>query len=336
MTLFDTLWSLVLVLVGVGALWFGALVLVENATALAARMGVSPVVVGILVVGFGTSAPEVAVTAGAAFRGAADIAVANVVGSNFFNLGVVLGSVALVRALPVRGRILRRDGLVLFGASVAVVGFLADLRLARWEGALLLVGLVAYLLLLLRQPGIQSVSGEVAEVAEGLAGVAEEFEEELELAAEQGVDWGAVAKVVLSLGLVVLGADVLVDGATTLALDAGISEWVVGLTVVAAGTSAPEFAASMVASQRGEHGLSVGNLVGSSVFNLLAVLGIAGLAGPLTLVPNARGGALWMLGLVVLALVSLRSGRQLTRPEGALLVLVALSRWALDLLGGPV
>ena len=110
----------------------------------------------------------------------------------------------------------------------------------------------------------------------------------------------------------------------------------VGLTVVAAGTSAPEFAASMVATQRGEHGLSVGNLVGSSVFNLLAVLGIAGLAGPLTLAANARGGAIWMLVLVVLALVLLRSGRQLTRSEGALLVVVALSRWALDLLGGPL
>jgi cation:H+ antiporter len=333
MTAVDTLWAVALVLVGVGALWYGALVLVENATAIAARMGVSPVVVGVLVVGIGTSAPEVAVTAGAAFRGAADIAVANVVGSNFFNLGIVLGSVALVRALPVRGRILRRDGLVLFGASVVVLAFLADLRLARWEGVLLLVGLVGYLLLLLRQPRLGSVSGEVADEFEE---VAEELESELGEATEQGVDWGAVAKVVLGLGLVVLGADVLVDGATTLALDAGISEWVVGLTVVAAGTSAPEFAASMVASQRGEHGLSVGNLVGSSVFNLLAVLGIAGLAGPLTLVSNARGGAVWMLGLVVLALVLLRSNRQLSRPEGGVLVLVACSRWALDLLNGPL
>jgi cation:H+ antiporter len=336
MTPLDTLWAFALVLVGVGSLWYGALVLVENATALAARMNVSPVVVGVLVVGVGTSAPEVAVTAGAAFRGAADIAVANVVGSNFFNLGIVLGSVALVRVLPVRGRILRRDGLVLFLATVAVVAFLFDLRLGRWEGALLLVGLAAYLLWLLRRPGVESVSGEVAEVVEGLEGVAGELEEELHSAAESGLDWGALARVVLSLGMVVLGADVLVDGATTLALDAGISEWVIGLTVVAAGTSAPEFAASMVATQRGEHGLSVGNLVGSSVFNLLAVLGIAGIAGPLTLVANARGGAIWMLGLVVLALVLLRSGRQLTRSEGALLVVVALSRWALDLLNGPL
>ena len=331
-----SVWAVALVVVGVGALWYGALVLVENATALAARMDVSPVVVGVLVVGVGTSAPEVAVTAGAAFRGAADIAVANVVGSNFFNLGVVLGAVALVRVLPVRGRVLRRDGLVLFLASLAVLWFLYDLRLARWEGALLLVGLLGYLALLLRRPSGGSAPSEVSEVVEGLEEVAEELEAEMELAAEEGIDWGAVARVVLSLGMVVLGADVLVDGATTLALDAGISEWLVGLTVVAAGTSAPEFAASMVASQRGEHGLSVGNLVGSSVFNLLAVLGIAGLAGPLTLAPNARGGVLWMLGLVVLALVLLRSGRQLTRVEGALLVLVALSRWALDLLNGPL
>jgi cation:H+ antiporter len=332
----DTAVALALVVVGVGALWFGALVLVENATALAARMGVSPVVVGVLVVGIGTSAPELAVTAGAALGGAPDIAVANVVGSNFFNLGVVLGSVAIVRVIPVRGRILRRDGVVLLVSTLLVVGLLFDLRLARWEGALLLAGLVVYLLDLLRRPGVESVGGEVHEVVEGLEGVAEEVVGELEHAAEAGVDWVAVGKVVLSLGLVVAGADVLVEGASTLALDAGISEWVVGLTVVAAGTSAPEFAASMVASSRGEHGLSVGNLVGSSVFNLLAVLGVAGLAGPLSLVPNARGGVVWLLGLVVLTLVLLRSGRQLSRPEGALLVLVALSRWALDLLNGPV
>jgi cation:H+ antiporter len=135
------------------------------------------------------------------------------------------------------------------------------------------------------------------------------------------------------LALVLVGADVLVRGASALARDAGVSEWAIGLTVVAAGTSSPELAAAIAAARQGRPGLSVGNVVGSSTFNLLAVLGVAGVIEPLSVAPNAPGSLLWLCGLVVLVLVLFRSGHVLSRVEGAVLVVVALARWAVDLLG---
>jgi cation:H+ antiporter len=306
----DGLWSLLLVLGGVGALWYGALVLVESAVLVARRLGLSETVVGVLVVGVGTSLPEVAVTVDAAILGAPDIAVANVVGSNFFNLGIVLGAVALVRAVPVRGRVLRRDGVVLLTATVLASYLLLDRSLSPVEGGVLLVGLVGYLWLLLTQGDPASPD-----------------------AAAERVTPLTVLKLLGGLALVLLGADVLVRGAATLARGVGLSEWVIGLTVVAAGTSTPGVAASVGAARRGNTGLSVGNLVGSSTFNVLAVLGVAGVFGPLSVASNATGGMVWLVGLVVLALVLLRTDRELGRLEGALLVCVALSRWVVDLLG---
>ena len=307
-----SVWALVLVAGGIAALWYGALVLVDSAVALSSRLGLSQTVVGVLVVGVGTSLPEVAVTIDAALIGSGDIAVANVVGSNFFNLGVVLGAVALVRVVPVRGRILRRDGVVLLVATVAALGLLLDRTLSPWEGGLLLVGLLGYFALLLRRSDPNTPVGTAVAERAGL---------------------GTALKLLAGLALVLLGADVLVRGAVSIARDAGISEWVVGLTVVAAGTSTPEFAASVVAARRGRTALSVGTLVGSSTFNILAVLGVAGVVGPLSVAANAPGGMTWLLGLVVLALLLLRTDRELGRAEGALLVAVALVRWAIDLLG---
>jgi cation:H+ antiporter len=267
-------------------------------------------------VGIGTSAPEVAVSADAALRGAPDIAVANVVGSNFFNLGLVLGVVALLGGVRVRGQLLRRDGVTLLLATVLVLGLLFDRRLGRPEALLLLLVLAGYLVLLLRR------SSQTTPIAsdEGL----ESTPTDRPLLVALGLLGG--------LALVLLGADVLVQGATALALDAGISEWAVGLTVVAAGTSSPELAAALAAARQGRPGMSAGNVVGSSTFNLLAVLGIAGVIEPLSVAPNAPGSLLWLTGLVVLVLVLFRSDHLLTRLEGALLVLVALARWAVDLL----
>jgi cation:H+ antiporter len=308
--------DLLLVVVGGGALWYGADRFVESAVALARRFGLSDVVTGVVVVGIGTSAPEVAVSVDAALRGAPDIAVGNVVGSNFFNLGLILGAVALLGRVRARGQLLRRDGVVLLLATLAVLGLLFDRRLGRLEATLLLVGLAVYLVVLLRRSSQTTpiTAGEAAEASRGPLLVA------------LGLFGG--------LALVLLGADVLVQGASALALDAGVSEWAVGITVVAAGTSSPELAAAIAAARQGRPGLSAGNVVGSSTFNLLAVLGVAGVIEPLSVAPNAPGSLLWLCGLVVLVLVLFRSGHVLTRIEGALLVLVALARWAVDLLGG--
>ena len=311
--------DLFLVVAGGGALWYGAERFVESAVALARRFGLSDVVTGVVVVGIGTSAPEVAVSADAALTGVPDIAVGNVVGSNFFNLGLILGSVALLGRVRARGQLLRRDGLALLLSTVLVLGFLFDRRLGRLEAVLLLVGLSAYLVVLLRR---SSRTTPIAESAETEAEL-----DERPLLVGLGLLGG--------LALVLLGADVLVRGASALAIDAGVSEWAVGVTVVAAGTSSPELAAAIAAARQGRPGLSAGNVVGSSTFNLLAVLGVAGLIEPLSVAPNAPGSLLWLTGLVVLVLVLFRSGHVLTRLEGALLVLVALARWAVDLLGVP-
>jgi cation:H+ antiporter len=310
--------DVLLVVVGGGALWYGADRFVEGAVALARRFDLSDVVTGVVVVGIGTSAPEVAVSADAALRGAPDIAVGNVVGSNFFNLGIILGAVGLLGRVRIRGGVLRRDGVALLLATLLVLGLLFDRRLGRIEAVLLLVGLAAYLLLLLRRSSRTTpiASGEDVEATPG----------DRPLLVALGLLGG--------LALVLLGADVLVQGAVALARDAGVSEWAVGLTVVAAGTSTPELAAALAAARRGRPGLSVGNVVGSSTFNLLAVLGVAGVIEPLSVGPNAPGSLVWLCGLVALVLVLFRSGHVLSRAEGALLVLVALARWAIDLLGG--
>lgn len=310
--------DLLLVVVGGGALWYGAERFVESAVALADRFGLSEVVTGVVVVGIGTSAPEVAVSADAALKGAPDIAVANVVGSNFFNLGLILGVVALLGRVRVRGRLLRRDGVALLLATLGVLGLLFDRRLGRLEAVLLLLALAAYLVVLLRRSGRTTSlpSGEATDTGP----------EDRPLLVALGLVGG--------LGLVLLGADVLVRGASSLALAAGVSEWAVGITVVAAGTSSPELAAALAAARRGQPGMSAGNVVGSSTFNLLAVLGVAGLIEPLSVAPNAPGSLVWLTGLVVLVLVLFRSDHVLTRLEGSVLVVVALARWAVDLFGG--
>ena len=310
--------DLLLVVVGGAALWYGAERFVESAVGLARRFGLSDVVTGVLVVGIGTSAPEVAVSADAALTGAPDIAVGNVVGSNFFNLGLILGSVALLGRVRVRGQLLRRDGVVLLLSTLLVLGLLLDRRLGRPEAVLLLVLLGGYFLVLLRQSG--RTTPIPADEASGTA---------------PGSPLLVALGLLGGLALVLLGADVLVRGASALARDAGISEWAVGITVVAAGTSSPEFAAALAAARRGRAGLSAGNVVGSSTFNLLAVLGVAGVIEPLSVAPNAPGSLVWLSVLVGLVLVLFRSGHVLTRLEGAVLVLVALARWAVDLLGGP-
>lgn len=308
--LFALALDLLLVGAGVVALWYGALLLVENATLLARRVGLSEVVVGVLVVGLGTSAPELAVTVDAALVGAADVAAGNVVGSNFVNLGLVLGGVALVRALPVRGRLVRRDGAVLLVATVLALVFLRDRALTRPEAGVLVAGLLAYLVVLVRQSDPDQSLRDVADPGPG-----------------------TVARLLVGFGLVLGGADVLVRSAVDLARVAGVSEWAVGLTVIALGTSTPEFAASLVAARRNQHGLATGNLLGSSSFNLLGVLGVAGLVQPLSVTPDAPASLVWLVVLVALVVGLLWTDRELSRPEGALLVAVSLARLGLDLFG---
>lgn len=301
--------DLALVVVAVGGLWLGATWFVTGADRVARRVGLSGLVVGLTVVAFGTSAPEFAVTVDAAVTGRSDISVGNVVGSNVFNLGVVLGAVALVRALPVSSALLRRDGLVLVGTTVLLFVVLWDRLVSRPEGVVLVVLLGAYLLLLVRTDDEQPGGDREPR------------------ASFRPFDIGRVFG---GLAVVVAGAHVLVVAASDLAGAAGVSEWVIGVTVVAAGTSTPEFVTSVTAARRGQAGISAGNLVGSCIFNALGVLGVAALIRPLPVAGAALRDAGWLLGIVIVVTALFWSGRLLSRLEGGLLVALNAANWVTD------
>jgi cation:H+ antiporter len=301
--------AVALVAGGVVGLWLGALWFVRGATRVARRLGVPGLVIGLTVVAFGTSAPEFAVTVDAALTGKGDISVGNVVGSNVVNLGFILGGTALVRSLPVSPTLVRRDSVVMLGTVVLVGVVVRDLTVSRVEGAVLCVLLVAYLAVLARNRDDRVRPGD-----EGSFGVPD------------------VGRLVGGLALVVVAAHALVTGAVTLATAAGVSEWVVGLTVVAAGTSAPEFATSMAALYRGRTNLAAGNVLGSCIFNALGVLGVASLLRPIPVAGAAPGSVVGLFAIAAVATVLCWSRHLLTRPEGAVLVALAAVDWLADFL----
>ena len=299
-----------LILLGLGLLVLGAELLVRGAARLAEAWGVSPLVVGLTVVAFGTSAPELAVSVFAALRGdgGADLALGNVVGSNIFNVLLILGAAAVVAPLAVEQKLVRRDVPLLIGVSALVLGFAMDGRVGRAEGLLLALGIVAY-----------TVHAVVAGRRESAA-VAAEYATAFAPAASprQAPEAG---RVVVGLVLLVLGARALVDGASGVARAFGVSELLIGLTVVAGGTSLPELATSVVASLRGQRDIAVGNVVGSCLFNLLAVLGLAAAIAPdgVRVAPGALAFDLpVMLAVAVACLPVFVTGHRIARWEGAL------------------
>jgi cation:H+ antiporter len=256
--------------VGIAALVIGAEALVKGAARLAARTGLSPIVIGLTVVAFGTSAPELAVSLGAGFRDEADLAVGNVVGSNIANVLLVLGISATVGGgLVVAQRIVRIDVPIVVGLSVLVLVFGLDNRLGRVEGVGFVLLLIAYIVWTV------VASRRNPELIDD-----DDYDE---FAADQLGDsspWRDAAYLVAGLAMLVLGSAGLVEAATDTAAALGVSELVIGLTVVAVGTSLPEVATSVVAAVRGQRDLAVGNAIGSNMFNILAVLGLTAAISP--------------------------------------------------------
>nr|WP_114576603.1 calcium/sodium antiporter [Saliphagus sp. LR7] len=309
--------AILAVLAAVGALGLGARWFVGAASRLATAAGISPLVVGLTVVAFGTSAPEFAVTIEAAMEGRPELSVGNVIGSNVFNLGIILGSVALLRPFAVAESFVRRDALAMGGATLLAIVLVVDGSVGRAEGALLVAGLLAYLGWLIAA-GRAPAGSNPEPPAEG----------------DGGIDLLDLGRLIVGIALVVAGGQLLVGTAADLARTAGISEWAIGVTVVAAGTSVPELATSIVAARRGEVAIAAGNVVGSNVFNLLGVLGVAAVVHPLSVASDPRLGLAVLLALTAVATALLATGRRLTRPEGGLLVCVAVSYWILDALLG--
>jgi len=299
--------TLVLFLLGIGLLILGADLLVRGASRIALGLGVSPLVVGLTVVAFGTSAPESAVSVKAALAGQADIAYGNVVGSNVFNVLVILGLSALVAPLLVDRQLLRRDVPIMIGSALLLPALAYDGRIGRLDGALLFAGIVAYT--------AWSVLQSRREAAARRAAGGDEA---------PGPTGPAAVNLLLVLGglaMLVLGARWLVEGAVAIARSFGVSELVIGLTIVAAGTSLPEVATSVLASIRGQREIAVGNVVGSNVFNVLCVLGLAGLVAPAG-VPVAAQALSFdtpvMIAVAVACLPIFFTGHVIARWEGAL------------------
>ncbi|MDG5759763.1 calcium/sodium antiporter [Natronococcus sp. A-GB1] len=309
-------------------LWIGARWLVDAASDIASAAGISPLVIGLTVVAFGTSAPEFAVSIVATLEGSGDVSVGNVVGSNVFNLGVVLGAVALLAPFRATETMLRRDAVAMAVATAVATGLLANRVVSRPEGLVLVSLLAGYLVVL----------GVVARrEADDTGRVSSESTEENGLEATEptirlGPDAG---RLLVGLALVVGGGHLLVDSATTLGLAVGVSEWAIGVTVVAAGTSVPELVTSIVAARRNAVAIAAGNVIGSNVFNLLGVLGVAATIRPLTVDPAVPASLVWLGAITAVTTVVLVTGRRLTRPEGAVLLAVAASYWLASAVGWP-
>ena len=243
-------------LAGLAVLTAGAELLVRGAARLAALLGMAPLAIGLTVVAYGTSAPEMAVSVVASIEGKADVTLGNVVGSNIFNVLFILGASAMILPLAVSSKLVRVDVPIMIGVSLGAFLMALDGRLGRLDGLILLAGLAAYTAFTYRLARFENVSGDVP--APGRFGAV-----------------GDIAFILAGLGLLVWGARLFVGGAVDLARWLGLSELVIGLTIVAAGTSLPEVATSIMASIRGQRDIAVGNVVGSNIFNLLGVLGLS-------------------------------------------------------------
>ncbi|WP_435364079.1 calcium/sodium antiporter [Haloarchaeobius sp. DYHT-AS-18] len=313
------------ILLSILGLWIGAQLLVDAVVRLARRFGLSDLTIGLTIVAMGTSTPELAVSVDAALKGTGDIAVANVLGSNIYNLAFVLGVMSLLKVIPIAESLVHRNGAALLGSTLVGGIVISDLTITRLEGTLLAGVFVAYTVYLLRATQTDSATptGQVS----GDGGVVSAATERVTF---RGRDVGLLLG---GLALVLVSGDYMVVAASELARGVGISEWVIGGTIVAAGTSTPEFAVSLIAIQRGSLGVSVGNVLGSNIYNLTGILGVAAVVRPLAVSGLALETFAWLAGISLLIVAALWTDRVLSRLEGALLATSEIVRWALGMLG---
>lgn len=302
-----------LVILGLGLLAGGGEALVRGATTIARIAGLTPAVIGLTVVAAGTSLPELVVSILAAFHGTPDIAVGNVVGSNIFNIGMVLGAAALVTPLVVHGAAVRLEWPVMFLASW--IGFLLmrDYGLDRLEGGFFVASLIVFTAYSVYIARYEVSAEEETDYASETAGRSLHPRTR-----ELGM---SILAVVVGSGLLVLGGKFLVDGSVAIARYAGMTERVIGLTIVAVGTSAPELAASLVAAYRGRTDLALANIIGSNIFNILGILGITALIHPIPIAEAiVQTDVWWMLAFAVVLFPMMRKGKSISRIEGGVLL----------------
>ncbi len=302
--------AVVLLFIGLAILVWGADKLVFGSAALARNIGISPLVIGMTILAMGSSAPEMMVSATAALEGKTDTAVGNVLGSNIANIALILGITAMVKPLSIGSAVIRRELPIMLGVTLIAGMILWDNYLGFYEG-ILLIGLFSVFILIMLQisrkeqsHGDTLLDEQASEIPAGVNN-------------RHALFW-----VIVGLILLPLGASMLVDNAVVIAKYFGMSDLVIGLTIIAIGTSLPELAASLAGALKGEDDMAVGNIIGSNVFNILAVMGIPGLLNPSLLSSQAMGRDFWVMLGVSLLLVALVLGkrRQISRWEGALLL----------------
>ncbi len=265
MILTGTVIAIIQLIAGFVLLYFGGDWLVNGGVALARRFRISSLVIGMTIVAFGTSAPELLVSMMSSIKGSAGIAMGNVIGSNIANIGLILGLTAMLYPIPTQNRKVSANGLVMILASVLVLVFSLNNGLSRAEGLILFAGIILFTVISIRL-------GRTSK---------EEFEPAADGQGKQMSVLAALLLIVLSCAMLAFGADFMVDGATSVAKALGVSDKVIGLTIVALGTSLPELAASVAAALKKEMDISIGNIIGSNIFNLMCVLGVSASIRPI-------------------------------------------------------
>lgn len=302
--------NIVSIVGGLLLLVWGADRFVHGASAIARNLGVQPLLIGLTIVAFATSAPEIIVSVLAASRGQPDLAIGNAIGSNTANIGLVLGGIAMLRPIELSSATLRREMPALLAVSLLTVTLFLDTYLSRIDGLVLLTGLIIVMFWLTRL-GLRSAKNDPMLV---------DYDTEI----PKGVTMPMAALwLAIGLGMLLVGADFVVDGAIGIARELGVSEIVIGITLVALGTSVPELAVSLVSAIKGEYGLAIGNVVGSNIFNLLAVVGVAATIEPAALAPSVLSLHIFVMSaftLVLFAMTYEYDGKgRINRLEGAAL-----------------
>jgi cation:H+ antiporter len=305
--------TIAMFLAGLIGLLIGAELLVRGASKLALSFGVSPLVVGLTIVAFGTSAPEVAVSIGAVLEGKTDIAIGNVVGSNIFNVLFILGLSAIITPLVVNVQLIRQEVPIMIGASLLLLALSLDGTLSMWNGALLFGALMVYTVFLILQSRAQTKAANEEYAAEFKPATPGTWDSKLP---------AQLLMIVAGLVFLVIGSEWLVNASVIFAKAMGVSDLVIGLSIVAAGTSMPEVATSITAAIKGERDIAVGNVVGSSTFNILGCLGLSSMVSGdlgLAIAPSIMAFDIWvMLAATLACLPIFVTGHEIARWEGGL------------------
>ncbi len=299
--------DIVLFIVGLVALFFGGESLVRGASRLARILGINPIVIGLTVVAFGTSAPEFVVCLIAAFKGSSDIVLGNIVGSNISNIGLILGISALLSPIFIQIKLVKVEVPIMIVISFVLYALAWNLGIGRFEGALLFSSLIAF--------GIYSYFSALKEPYQ----VEEEYEEFI--GGKNGIIWRQIAFLIVGLVGLVIGARLIVDSAISMAKLFGVSELIISVTAVAIGTSLPELSTSIVASLRKEHDIVVGNIIGSNIFNM-GILGLVSVIHPVSVSPGLLKFEFPVMAFfALLVLPVMRTGHKVSRAEGLLLLI---------------